>query len=415
MPADQQPWKTPDWFSSPWNFEPAVTSGLRFADRIEVHDTTLRDGEQQAGVIFSAAEKVRIAHELADAGVHRIEAGMPAVSPEDEKAIRTIVNSGLPSTTYVLSRCMRDDILRAVDCGVDGVVVEIPSSRHLIELGYRWTVERATELCVEATGLAHREGLKVSFFPVDATRALRMEYVDLIGTVAREGHVDAIGLVDTFGVLAPHAVELFVEESKRFGVPLETHFHMDFSLGVANTLLALGAGASVIHTTVSGLGERAGNTPLEETVMALLTMYRRDIGIKTEHLSALSRTVNELAGITQPPNRPVVGKTLFDIESGMVAGWVVNARHIDLTEVVPYRPSLVGQTGPAIVLGKGSGPDSVKDALDQLGMEADDALVRAILPRVKEAAIACHRLITLDEFAEIASSVAEARAADGAS
>jgi isopropylmalate/homocitrate/citramalate synthase len=407
MTTNQQPWKTERWFSSPWNFEPEATSGLKFAEKIEVHDTTLRDGEQQAGVIFSAPEKLRIAEQLADAGVHRIEAGMPAVSPEDESAIRLIVGSDLPSEIYVLSRCMRDDILRAVDCGVDGVVVEIPSSRHLIELGYRWTVERAIDLCVEATALAHQQGLKVSFFPVDATRALRLEYVDLIGTVARSGHVDAIGLVDTFGVLAPHAVQLFVEQSQHFGVPLETHFHMDFSLGVANTLLALGAGANVIHTTVSGLGERAGNTPLEETVLALLMMYGRDIGIKTERLTSLSRMVNELAGITQPPNRPVAGKTLFDIESGMVAGWFINARDVELTEVVPYLPAVVGQEGPAVVLGKGSGPDSVKDALDQLGIEVDDEVVRLILPRVKQAAIDRHRLITLDELAEIASAVAE--------
>jgi isopropylmalate/homocitrate/citramalate synthase len=378
---------------------------LQFADRIEVHDTTLRDGEQQAGVIFSASEKIQIAHELAEAGVHRIEAGMPAVSPEDERAIRSIVGSQLPSAVYVLSRCMRDDILRAVDCGVEGVVVEIPSSHHLIELGYRWTVERAIDLCIEATALAHQEGLKVSFFPVDATRALKLEYIDLIGQVARFGHVDAIGLVDTFGVLAPHAVELFVRESQRFGVPLETHFHMDFSLGVANTLLALGAGANVIHTTVSGLGERAGNTPLEETVLALLTMYGRDIGIRCERLTGLNRLVNDLAGITQPPNRPVTGRTLFDIESGMVAGWFINARDTDLTEVVPFRPSLVGQVGPEIVIGKGSGPDTVRDALDQLGIQMDDSAVRLLLARVKQAAVDRHRLITLDELADIASTV----------
>jgi isopropylmalate/homocitrate/citramalate synthase len=398
------PWHNDRWFTSPWNHDPAVLEQFSFAERIEVHDTTLRDGEQQAGVIFSAAEKVKIAHALADAGVHRIEAGMPAVSPEDEKAIQEIVGSGLPSSIYVLSRCMKDDVKRAVDCGVDGIVIEIPSSRHLIELGYRWTVERAIELCVEATGFAHDEGVAVSFFPVDATRALRLEYVDLIGTVAREGHVDAIGLVDTFGVLAPHAVELFVKESLRFGVPLETHFHMDFGLGVANTILALGAGASVIHTTVSGLGERAGNTPLEETALALLTMYNKDLGLKPETFTALGRMVSDLAGVSQPPNRPISGRSLFDVESGMVAGWIVNARDLDPTEIVPYLPSLVGQVGPNIVLGKGSGPDSVADALDQLGIDVTPELVGDLLPSLKQLANERGRLVSLAELHGIAEA-----------
>ncbi|HVX22614.1 MAG TPA: hypothetical protein VHB02_14800 [Acidimicrobiales bacterium] len=399
------PWHTDRWFTSPWNHDPTVRDSFSLADTIEVHDTTLRDGEQQAGVIFSAVDKVRIAHALADAGVHRIEAGMPAVSPEDEKAIREIVSSDLPSSIYVLSRCLKDDITRAVDCGVDGVVVEIPSSDHLIQLGYRWTVERAIELCVEATGYAHQQGLKVSFFPVDATRATKMQYVDLIGTIARNGHVDAIGLVDTFGVLAPHAVELFVKESLRFGVPLETHFHMDFGLGVANTLLALGAGASVMHTTVSGLGERAGNTPLEETAMALLVMYDKDLGLKTQSFTELAHLVNGLAGVTQTSNRPVSGPTLFDIESGMVAGWVVNARDVDPTEIVPYLPSLVGQSGPNIVLGKGSGPDSIADGLRQLKIEVTPELVRDMLPLVKLTANEKMRLLTLDELQGIAEKV----------
>src|SRR5881397_1346512 len=267
MPAhDAMPWHTDRWFTSPWNHDPEVADHLRFPERIEVHDVTLRDGEQQAGVEFTADDKVRIADALAEAGVHRIEAGLPAVSKQDEEAVRRIAARGLPSTIYAFSRCMVDDVKRAVDCDVAGVVMEIPSSRHLIELGYRWSVERAQELSIEATRFAHAHGLLVSFFPIDATRTGAQEYLDLVGTVAREGHIDALGLVDTFGVLTPHAVERFVKQSREaLGVPLETHFHMDYGLGVANSLIAAGAGASVIQTTVGGIGERAGNTPLEET------------------------------------------------------------------------------------------------------------------------------------------------------
>ena len=400
------PWHTDRWFTSPWNHDLEVVGGLRLPDRIEIHDVTLRDGEQQAGVEFSADDKVRIAEALAEAGVHRIEAGLPAVSKHDEEAVRRIAALGLPSTIYAFSRCLLDDVKRAVDCGVAGIVMEIPSSRHLIELGYRWTVERAIELSVEATTYAHSQGVTVSFFPIDSTRAGTAEYLELVGSVARDGHLDSLGLVDTFGVLTPHAVERYVEQSRAaFGVPLETHFHMDYGLGVANSLIAVGAGASVIQTTVGGIGERAGNTPLEETALALLTLYDRDIGIRTERLTGLARLVMDLAGVSQPSNRPVTGDRLFAVESGIIATWVRNVRGTDITEALPYAPALVGQDGPRIVMGKGSGIDNVGEWLNASGMpdveQIGDEQRQRILFAAKEASLAKRDLLDQGEFARI--------------
>src|SRR3990170_2515818 len=183
------PWHTDQWFTSPWNFTPEIRETLQLPASVQVHDVTLRDGEQQAGVVFTKDDKLRIAEALAEAGVPRIEAGLPAVSPADEAAVRAMVQMGLPSKIYAFSRCMVDDVKRAADGGVDGV-----------------------------------------------------------------------GLVDTFGVLSPHGVQMFVRQTReRMGVPLETHFHMDFGLGVANTLIAVSEGVEVIQTTVTGIGERAGN------------------------------------------------------------------------------------------------------------------------------------------------------------
>jgi isopropylmalate/homocitrate/citramalate synthase len=409
MEPEQTPWKTDQWFTSPWNHDAEVTSAYAFPDEIQIHDVTLRDGEQQSGVVFTADEKIRIAEALAEAGVHRIEAGLPAVSPEDEKAVRAVAARGLPAEVYAFSRCMIDDAKRAVDCGVDGVVMEIPSSRHLIELGYRWSVERAVELSVEATNYAHEHGLKVAFFPIDATRAALEDYLDLMERVATDGHMDSFVLVDTFGVLAPHAVRRFAEVTRdRLQVPLETHFHMDYSLGVANSLIAVAAGASVIQTTVSGLGERAGNTPMEETVMALLTLYNRDIGIRTERLTSIARAIAEISGVVQPSNRPVTGERLFDIESGIIATWFRNARDVDVTEAVPFLPSLVGNDGPAVVYGKGSGIDSVAEALELLDLQATSEQALAILDELKAAAIAKHELLELDEVGQIARRIIDA-------
>jgi len=403
---DPTPWHTDRWFTSPWNRAPEVAGGHRFAPAVEIHDVTLRDGEQQAGVEFTADDKVRIAEELAAAGVHRIEAGMPAVSEQDAEAVRRIAALGLPSRVYAFSRCMIDDVRRAVDCGVHGVVMEIPSSRHLVELGYRWTVERAIALSVEATQYAHSQGLLVSFFPIDATRAAIEDYLALVGKVAADGHIDGLGLVDTFGVLTPHAVERFVTASReRFDVPLETHFHMDYGLGVANSLIAAAAGAAVLQTTVSGLGERAGNAPLEETVLALLTLYGIDCGVRTERLTALARLVADLSGVQQPANRPVTGARLFDVESGIIAGWVRNVRDVDRTEAMPYLPELVGQSGPRIVYGKGSGLDNVAEALEARGRDADEQQRAAILGAIKSESLGGKRLLSDEEVSAIVAAV----------
>jgi isopropylmalate/homocitrate/citramalate synthase len=399
-------WHTDRWFTSPWNHDEQVAGSYRFNENLAIHDVTLRDGEQQAGVVFTADEKVRIAESLAEAGVHRIEAGLPAVSDDDFQAVKRIASMGLDAEIYAFSRCSIDDVKKAVECGVTGIVAEVPSSRHLIELGYRWSVERAIALSVEATAFAHENGLKVSFFPIDATRASLADYIGLVEQVARDGHLDGLGLVDTFGSLMPQAVERFVTVSReRLDVPVETHFHMDYGLGVANSLIAAAMGADVIQTTVSGLGERAGNTPLEETVLALLTCYGRDIGIRTEKLAPLARMVCEMAGVDQPSNRSVTGSRLFDVESGIITTWVRNVRDTDLTESFPYVPSLVGQDGPRIVLGKGSGIDNINETLERLSISAGEEQKQVILQRVKQRSIELKGLLDDSDVRAIATDV----------
>lgn len=399
------PWHTAQWFTSPWNFSEEVRSGLAAPRHIQVHDVTLRDGEQQAGVVFTRKEKVEIGHALSEAGVHRIEAGLPAISRDDDLAIRELASAGLPSEIWAFSRCLVDDVKRAADTGVTGVVMEIPSSHHIVEWAYRWPMELAVDRAIEATRFAHDSGLKVSFFPIDATRAGMVEYLDLIERVSRDGWMDSLGLVDTFGVLSPHAVPYLVRKTiERVSKPLETHFHMDFSLGVANTLIAVNAGAEVVQTTITGVGERAGNTPFEETVLALLTMYGQDIGIDTTKLVNLSRMVLERAGVSIPSNRPIVGERLFNIESGIITTWVKNASPDHLLECVPYLPALVGQEPITPVLGKGSGLDSIAIALDRVGLTASNEELQELLLAVKTRSIETKSLVSIDEFARLAET-----------
>ncbi|MDH5504093.1 MAG: pyruvate carboxyltransferase [Acidimicrobiia bacterium] len=397
-----QPWKTDQFFSSPWNYLPEVTEGFNFPDKIEIHDVTLRDGEQQAGVEFTADDKVRIAEALSASGIHRIEAGLPAVSPADTEAIKRMVALDLDAEIYAFSRCMISDVQLALDCGVKGVVMEVPASHHLIEKAYQWPVEKAIEASIESTKFAHDNGLKVSFFPIDATRSTMSQLLDDLEAVATEGHVDKVALVDTFGVISPHAVSYYTRRVReRLGVPLETHFHMDFGMGVANSILAVAEGASVIHTTVSGIGERAGNAPTEETVLALLTMYGVDTGIDTATFTDIARLVAELSGVTQPSNRPITGDMLYNVESGIITTWVKNVGD-ELTEPFPYRPELVGQKSPEIVLGKGSGLDSVAIWLGKNGIyDADTKDIEAILAEVKAKSLEKKGLLDNDEFLDI--------------
>lgn len=408
------PHKTDSWFVSPWNELSEVTQELTFASQIELHDITLRDGEQQAGVEFSRAEKVEIAKRLAAAGVHRIEAGMPAVSPDDEAAIREIVELGLPAQIFAFARCMVSDVELAADCGVDGIVVEIPSSQHLIEQAYGWPVEKAVELSVEATLAAKEAGLYTVFFPIDSSRAAMDWYLDLIERVASEGHMDALAVVDTFGGTSPHAIPYWIGKLReRLGDrPLECHFHDDFGLAVANTIMALGAGANVAHTTVTGIGERAGNCALEDLVLALLLMYGIDLGIDTTTFTELSRTVRDYAAHSIPANRAVVGERLFDVESGIIAGFVQRCGETAPTNIFPYHWDLVGQESAQVVLGKNSGLPSVALWLERLGLDADEPARDRLLALVKERSLAAKRLLTEDEFVELhALAVAPAGAA----
>jgi len=397
------PWKSKDWLTSQWNFAEEVVSQIHFPETIKVHDVTLRDGEQQTGVAFDYDDKIRIAEALAEAGVHRIEAGMPVVSHQDAKVVADLAKRNLGPEIFSFSRCMVDDVQRAVDAGVSGVVMEVPSSQHMIEYAYRWEFERAVALSIEATKYAHDQGLKVIFFPIDFSRSELKWVLDLIERVGNEGHMDGLALVDTMGATSIHAMPYFVRAVKqRIKKPLEAHFHMDFGLGIANTIMALAEGVEVIHSTVLGIGERAGNVPMEETVMALKTLYNKDIGIKTEKLKPLADLVEEISGVKVPTNRPIVGDDLFRVESGIIVNWLLNCGDEHLTEVFPFRPSMVGQADPEIVIGKGSGIDTVKDRLRRMQVTADDKQAMNVLLAVKDWGLKNKRLMTDDEFRKLA-------------
>ena len=300
---------------------------------------------------------------------------------------------------------MVDDVKRAVDSGVSGVVMEVPSSTHIIDNAYKWPLQKAIELSIESTAYAHSQGLEVVFFPIDFSRAEIGWVLDLIARVANEGHMDALGLVDT-SVCGPHAIQYLVRETrKQINKRLEAHFHMDFGMGVANTILAVAEGVEVIQSTVLGIGERAGNIPMEETAVALLTMYGIDTGLKYDKLYELSHLVEKLSGHKVASNRPVVGEQLFEIESGIIASWWMNCGEANATELFPFRWDLVGQKPAKIVIGKGSGIDSIKMKLKELGIQASEEEAMKVLMAIKEQSLATKKLLTDAEVRKVIASV----------
>lgn len=397
-----EPWKTESWFVSPWNYLEELKRDDTPPSAVKVHDTTLRDGEQQTGLMFTIEDKLRIAEKLAEVGVHRIEAGTPTVSPQDETAVREIVRRKFGPEIFCLTRCMVDDVRRAADCGVDGIIIEIPSSEHLIELGYRWPLQKAMDLPIEATRAARDAGLYTAFFTVDASRADMEWLLSLLKHIAAEGHMDSLVLVDTFGVLSPRAARYYTKRVKEhIDKPLEAHFHSDFRMGVANTTEAVLAGAEVIHTTVNGLGERAGNAPLTETVLALRTLYGIDTGIDYGKLRELAKLVEQVSGVPMPANRPFIGDSAYQLESGMAVEWYRNAGVEADLELFPIHPSFVGNVVHPPALGKKSGRANVAVRAEQLGFQLTKEQIGDALRRVKAKGYEKGRLLTEAEFGQI--------------
>lgn len=399
-------WDSRDYSVSPANYEVVEENKEWLKKKIKIHDVTLRDGEQQIGIGFRKEEKVAIAEKLAECGIHRIEAGMPATSKEDADAITEIVKRNLGPEIFAFCRSVLDDIKKAKDCGVNGVVVEIPSSEHMIHYSYQWTVEKAINLVVDATNLAHGLDMKVVLFTMDSTRA-RFEWLsNLILSVKNQGYFDTLALVDTQGVISPSACRKLVKNVKKIiDSPLEGHFHNDLGLANANTLAAMEEGVNVIHSTVMGMGPRAGQTATEQIAVALKLLYNIDTGIKLNKLNELAQLVSKLAPNPIPPNQPLIGDSLFKIESGIPASWWLRIKDEHPLAFYGILPMLVGHEEVSIVIGKGSGLPTIKYWLTKLGLDIDEKLHPELLAKTKKFAVNKKGLLTEEEFSKLAMEV----------
>jgi len=394
------------WWVSEANYADEVMKKYQFPSKIEILDTTLRDGEQQPGIILTRSDKVQIAKKLAAAGVHRIEAGTPAVSTEDADAIKEIASLNLGPKLFAFVRNTPEDMKLAKECGVHGVIAEIPGSEHLLKYGKKWSVEKAIQAAIEGTLAAKELGLHVTFFPADSSRANLDFLMDCVQQISEGGHMDSLALVDTFGCYSPEGAAYTVRKLKeRFSQPIEVHFHDDFGLGAATTIAGLAAGAEVAHVTVNGIGERAGSAPLEPVVLALRMLYGYDTGIKTEALKELSDLLVELSRFNIQPTKAVVGDMIFGWETGMPSSLWLNCKDTEPLAMLPYLWTMTGQKEPSIYLGKKSGKDNIKKWLKDFNLTVKEESEQDLLALVKNKSISIKRDLTPEEFKELVEEI----------
>lgn len=360
---------------------------------VGLYDTTLRDGEQTVGVVLTPEDKVEIARALDSLGVDRIEAGFPRVSPQDREAFAAIAADDLSAQVWGFSRAVTADVEALLELGVRAAVIEAPVSDGKLK-AYGMTRDRVMERITVAVKAATEAGMTVAFFGVDGSRA-DLGFLERVYSNAVEAGAREAVMVDTIGVATPQAAALLVGHARTWlgdAVPLHWHGHDDFGLATAAAVSAVAAGASWVHATINGMGERAGNADLIEVAMTLSGLYGYEVALQFDKAREVSELVRRASGYELEPWKPIVGENLFTRESGAVA-----SQFHDPPAIEPFASELVGATR-RLVLGKKSGLDSVRIKLEQLGLKADVARHPGLLTEIKELGARKQGLVSDDEF-----------------
>ncbi len=356
-----------------------ITLFNRFPDKIRVFDTTLRDGEQTPGVSLTPENKLRIAQKLDELGVDVIEAGFAAVSQGEMEAVKLIAQQNLKAEICSAARGTKGDINAVTKSNADSIHLIIPTSDLHLKYKIKKTREEILKITEERVEQAKKQGLIVELSAEDATRT-DINFLKKVFATGIAAGADRVVACDTVGILTPEkAFDLFSNLRDSLKVPVvSVHCHNDFGMAVANSIAALRAGANQFHATINGLGERAGNASLEEIVIALKSLYKKDLEIKTGLLYSTSQLVSRLTGLYVQPNKAVVGENAFTHESGIhTQGLLANPLTYE-----PIAPELVGGTR-RISPGKHSGSAGIKDSLGKMGLEPTKEQIKEISLRIK--------------------------------
>jgi homocitrate synthase NifV len=366
-----------------------------FPAAVILEDTTLRDGEQMPGIAFPSEAKREIINGLRSAGVRWIEIGIPAMGGSEAVALRKFLDEFADLNLVVWNRGVRADIENSLRLGFRYIHIGLPASdillQHSLGRDRDWLLNTARDLI----SIGKQAGAYVSISAEDVGRTDRSFLVEYAATIANAG-ADRLRLSDTVGVLTPHGYGNIVRDVARNAkVALQCHNHNDFGLGLANTLAGLAAGATFFHTTINGIGERAGLPDFAQAVMVLQHQYDVALGIRTDSLLSLSQLVSGHVGEQVSSWAPIVGRNAFRHESGIH----VNALLKESSTFEPYDPARIGGRRE-VIIGKHSGRAAIRRLLQDEGIQATADELARCLATVREISMSrCGALSTYDVLA----------------
>lgn len=363
---------------------------------IKIVDTTLRDGEQTAGVAFANHEKVTIAQTLSDMGVDQLEVGIPTMGGDEKATIKAICKRDLNSSIMAWNRAVITDIEQSIDCGVDAVAISLSVSDIHIEHKLKKSREWVLDNMYNAVTYAKKNGLYISVNGEDASRAdtdFLIEFINL----AKEAGADRFRYCDTVGVMEPFTIRETIEKiHKTTNFDIEMHTHNDFGMATANAIAGIVGGANHIGVTVNGLGERAGNAALEEVIMALKFVYGYETDIETTRFREISKYVSQASGRQLPDWKAIVGTNMFRHESGIHAdGAMKNPKNYEA-----FDPSEVGLERQ-IVIGKHSGKAAVVNKFKEYDIELSKEEAEVMLELIRQTSVRMKRNLFDKELVEI--------------
>jgi methanogen homocitrate synthase len=365
---------------SPYNLCSDVLKEIRFRDHISIYDTTLRDGEQMPGIAFKPSQKKDIALFMDSIKIPQIELGFPAVSKTEFQSIRSITRERPKAKTLALCRLLRPEVDLCVESGVDIILLFIAASELHMKYKLKKNEDELADVVEDIVSYAKDRGVLVSFSTEDTTRS-RLEVVHRLNNIAIRSGAKRIGITDTLGCATPEAISYIVCEVRKNiprGVQMGLHLHNDYGLALANAFAGLKSGADNVATTVCGIGERCGNVPLEEFLVALKVLYGKDLGVRLSGLTELANKVARSSKFKIPPNKPIVGCNAFAHESGIHVSAVLN----NPRTYESISPEMVGNCR-RLIMGKHSGRAIIEQRLAEKGLVLDPVVVSRILEKVK--------------------------------